>query len=125
MEYENVEIIRQLNIIQYFSNLLESELSDAISGTGPDSQNPPNWLMNVKGGGTKRSLSPEDTETLASRIKAVFVNDTDAEPYRTSWGEIPDYANRAEPTGVNRESLENFIDLMTGIGIQILLLHTS
>ena len=121
MEYENVEIIRQLNIIQYFSNLLEGELSDAISGTDPDSGNTPNWLMNAKGGGTKRSLSPEDTETLASRIKAVFVNDTDAEPYRTSWGEIPDYANRAEPTGVNRESLENFIDLMTGIGIQILL----
>ena len=121
MEYENVEIIRQLTTIQYFSNLLESEISDAISGTDSDSGNTPNWLMNPKGDGTKRSLSPKETEDLDSRIEAVFVNDSNAEPYRTSWGEIPDYTNRVEPTGVNRDSLENFIDLVTGIGIQILL----
>lgn len=121
MEYENVEIIRQLTMIQYFSNLLEGELSDAISGTVSDPGNTPNWLMNPKGSGTKRSLSPEETENLDSRIEAVFVNDTTAKPYRTSWGEIPDYTNRVEPTGVNRESLENFINLVTGIGIQIIL----
>ena len=120
MEEGDVKLYSLAITPRYFPNLLEADIIALLSEEGNIIEQPA-WSIRAKSNGTQRAFDSEESETLTNRIEAVFSSDSDVDPYTTVWGEIPNYLNFEEPSGVNLLALVNFVDYVTNQGIMVLL----